>query len=91
MKRTVRQIVMSLACLSGMLIAQSQPANLPSSKSSLVPNLVRFSGSTGDLNNISQLQHSAARERRLASSTPTINVSRAVSFLSRAARQSSPQ
>jgi len=50
MKRIVRHIVMSLVCLSGILMAQSQPGNLPLTKPSVVPNLVRFSGATGDLN-----------------------------------------
>ena len=51
MKRIARPILMSLVCLSGILSAQSLPANLPPTKSSVVPNLVRFSGTTGDLNN----------------------------------------
>jgi len=51
MKKIIQCIVCVVLGLSGVLLAQSQPASTQPAKASVVPNLVRFSGSANDLNN----------------------------------------
>ncbi|HET6177242.1 MAG TPA: hypothetical protein VFE61_09935 [Candidatus Sulfotelmatobacter sp.] len=49
MKRFVQQVLLAVS-LSGFLLAQ-QPATVSTTKASVVPNLVRFSGTASDVNN----------------------------------------